>query len=368
MTAAIPIPVTVLTGFLGSGKTTLLARRLTEPAMAGTAVVINEFGEVGLDHHLLERLEGETVLLDSGCICCSVRDGLAATLHGLLLRSQGGQLPPIKRVVIETTGLADPGPILATLIMDPRLAQAFSIGAVVTTVDGVHGLQSLDAHLESMRQIAVADRLVLTKGDLARPGELLRLRERLLRINPDAELLSVIDGDVGPDVLLPMPQPRVAVPQPAAHACDEHCGHPQHGHDYGPAPHDARVASHVFRFEQPLDWELVSHWLGSLAFFHGEQLLRVKGLLAVAGKSRPLAVHGVRHVLHEPVALRAWPDADHRSRIVFITCDLGRDAIATALERAIQDTRAEPVADINDAITTSPLAGNNSPAPGPWME
>lgn len=360
-----PVPVTVLTGFLGSGKTTLLARLLADPAMAGTAVVINEFGEVGLDHHLLERLEGETVLLDSGCICCSVREDLAATLHGLLQRAEAGTLPPFSRIVIETTGLADPGPILATLLTDPHLAQALCIAAVVTTVDSLHGLEQLDAHLESVRQVAVADRIVLTKGDLAHPAVLRRLRERLLDINPGAELLAAVAGDAGADVLLPMPQPRLytIAPDDAAHDCDAHCGHQGHR-----GAHDARVRAHVFTFAQPLDWQVVSHWLGSLAFFHGTRLLRIKGLLAVAGEPRPLAVHGVRHLLHEPVPLRDWPDADQRSRIVFITCDLGRDAIAAALHRAREDNRGEPVTDTVSAIVTTPLAGNSAPSQGAWME
>lgn len=357
-----PIPVTLLTGFLGSGKTTLLARLLADPAMAGTAVVINEFGEVGLDHHLLERAQGETVLLDSGCICCSVRDGLAATLRDLLRRARDGALPPLQRIVIETTGLADPGPILAMLLSQPALQQALEIAAVVTAVDGVHGLGQLDAHPESLRQAAVADRIVLTKCDLAHPAQLRRLRERLAGLNPHAELLSAVAGAVPADVLLARGGVDHGPGAAHGHACGPHCSH-THGH---PGAHDARVRSHVLTFDTPLDWEVLSHWLGSLAFFHGERLLRIKGLLAVEGESGPVAVHGVHHLVHEPVQLRAWPDADRRSRIVFITWDLGRDAIEAALHRARVDTSGERLP--AGAAVAMPLAGDTAPCPGATME
>ena len=334
-----PIPVTVLTGFLGSGKTTLLARLLRDPDMRGTAVVINELGEVGLDHHLLERLEGETVLLDGGCVCCSVRQGLAATLHRLLERARSGEIPHIQRIVVETTGLADPGPVLANLLADAQLARALIVTAVVTTVDSVHGLEQLDSHLESVRQAAVADRIVLTKSDLAHPAVSRRLRERLAGINPDAAVLVAVAGEVPADVLLAAGGLR-ARGHGNAHRCDEHCAH-EHGHHRHHGPHDARVRSHVFTFEAPLQWELVSNWLGSLAFFHGERLLRVKGLLSIAGEPGPLALHGVRHLVHEPVTLRAWPDEDHRSRIVFITCDLSREALESALRRAREGLQSD---------------------------
>jgi G3E family GTPase len=339
VTTSSAVPVTVLTGFLGSGKTTLLARLLADPAMAGTAVIINEFGEVGLDHHLLERLEGETVLLDSGCICCSVRDGLAATLRGLLQRARAGLIPPFHRIVIETTGLADPGPILATVLSEADLAAALTIAAVVTTVDSVHGLDQLDAHLESVRQVGVADRIVLTKGDLAHPGVVRRLRERLAGLNPHAQVIEAVSGAAPAEVLLAAASAlRPVAHDESAHQCDEHCGHDHHAHHHG--PHDARVRSHVLTFDTPLQWDVVSHWLGSLAFFHGDKLLRIKGLLAVEGETGPVAVHGVRHLVHEPTTLGAWPDEDHRSRIVFITWDLGREPIEAARRRAEADVLA----------------------------
>lgn len=356
------VPVTLLTGFLGSGKTTLLARLLVDPAMAGTAVVINEFGEVGLDHHLLERAQGETVLLDSGCICCSVRDGLAATLRDLLRRARDGELPPLQRIVIETTGLADPGPILAMLLSDPVLRQALEIAAVVTTVDAVHGLEQLDTHVESLRQVAVADRIVLTKCDLAHPAQLRRLRERLAGLNPHARFFSPGAGQVAAHELLGRSGVDHRPAEADGDACGPHCSH-THEHRHG---HDARVRSHVLTFETPLDWEVVSHWLGSLAFFHGERLLRIKGLLAVEGEPGPVAVHGVHHLVHEPVLLRTWPDADHRSRIVFITWDMGRDAIESALHRAQVDTRGERLP--AGAAVAMPLAGDRAPCAGATME
>lgn len=352
-----PIPVTVLTGFLGSGKTTLLARLLRDPAMSGTAVVINELGAVGLDHHLLERAEGETVLLDGGCVCCSVREGLAATLHRLLERARSGAFPPMQRIVVETTGMADPGPVLATLLADAELARALAVTAVVTTVDSVHGLEQLDAHFESVRQVAVADRIVLTKSDLAHPALAGRLRERLAGINPDAEVLSAIAGEAPAEVLIAAGRLHVGG-HGDAHRCDEHCAH-ERGHHPHHGPHDARVRSHVFTFATPLQWELVSNWLGSLAFFHGERLLRVKGLLSIAGEPGPVALHGVRHLVHEPVTLRAWPDADQRSRIVFITCDLPREFLASALGRAREGLQADA------AAAPQP---NQAPEPGLTME
>lgn len=354
-----PLPVTVLTGFLGSGKTTLLAQLLVDPAMSGTAVVINEWGEVGLDHHLLERLEGETVLLEGGCVCCSVREGLAATLHGLLQRARSGEIPAFQRIVVETTGMADPAPVLASLLADAELARALTVAAVVTTVDSVHGLQQLDAHLECVRQVAVADRIVLTKGDLAHPAVARRLRERLAAINPHAEVLSATAGRAAADLLTAPGAVRLREHADPAHLCDEHCAHEHGGHRHH-AAHDARVRSHVFTFDAPLDWAVVSHWLGSLAFFHGERLLRIKGLLAVADEPGPVAVHGVRHLVHEPVALRAWPDEDRRSRIVFIASDLSRETLESALCRAREDARAAAVA--------SPASNPQEPVTGPSME
>lgn len=349
-----PIPVTVLTGFLGSGKTTLLARLLRDPAMNGTAVVINELGAVGLDHHLLERLEGETVLLDGGCVCCSVREGLAATLHRLVERARSGAIQPLQRIVVETTGLADPGPVLATLLADAELARALALTAVVTTVDSVHGLEQLDAHFESVRQVAVADRIVLTKLDLAHPAVARRLRGRLAGINPDAAVLSAVAGEVPAEVLIAAGSLRP--PRDGdGHRCDEHCTHDD-AHHHG--PHDARVRSHVFTFDTPLGWDLVGNWLGSLAFFHGDRMLRVKGLLAIAGEPGPVALHGVRNLVHEPVTLRAWPDADERSRIVFITFDLDREVLESALCRARAGLQSD----------APPPVPKQAPAPGLTME
>jgi G3E family GTPase len=364
-----PVPVIVLTGFLGSGKTTLLARLLRDPAMAGTAVIINEFGEIGLDHHLLERLEGETVLLDSGCICCSVRDGLAATLRGLLERARTGLIPPFHRIVIETTGLADPAPILATVLAEHDLAAALTIAAVVTTVDSVHGLEQLDAHLESERQIGVADRIVLTKGDLAHPAVVWRLRKRLAELNPNAQVLAAVSGAAPAEVLLAPAALRPALHAMPAPQCPSDCGHDHtHGNHGAHGRHDARVRSHVVTFDTPLQWEVVSHWLGSLAFFHGDRLLRIKGLLAIDGETGPVAVHGVRHLVHEPVTLRAWPDEDHGSRVVFITCDLGREPIEAALRRAQVDTQGERQPEAGGPAIATPLAGNKRAIAGARTE
>jgi G3E family GTPase len=300
-------PVTLITGFLGSGKTTLLQRLLLDPALSNTAVLINEFGEIGLDHHLLERIDETMVMLQSGCVCCTIRGELSTAIRDLHSRRERGLLPPFRRLVIESTGLADPFPILSTVQSDPVLRHHFCLGNVITTVDAVNGARQLDAQPESIKQVAVADRLVLTKTDLATAEITDRLTQRLRHINPGAPLSRGAEDALDAEALLSAGGGERW--QPA----DRH-GHP--GDDHHRHADDIRTLA--LSFDAPVDWTRFGIWLTMLLHRHGEALLRMKGILNVADAATPVAVHTVQHLVHPPRHLGAWPDADRRSRLVFI--------------------------------------------------
>jgi len=306
------VPVSVITGFLGSGKTTLLARLLLDPALQRTAVIMNELGAVALDHLLIETSDERTVVLDSGCVCCTVRSDLLRTAAGLLARRAAGAVPAFERIVIETTGLADPAPILQALMTDPALADALRLESVIATVDAAAGAATLDAHPESVKQAAVADRIVLTKTDLADPAAN-GLAERLHALNPAAPQLAAVHGTVdtcrlfdgglyetaarGPDVLRWL----------AAEAVQ---------HD---SRHDEAITSFCLRRTAPLHAVTLSLFLQVLAEHCGADLLRLKGLVDVReSPGRPAVIHGVQHVFHPPAWLGAWPDGDCTTRIVVI--------------------------------------------------
>jgi G3E family GTPase len=330
-------PVGVITGFLGSGKTTLLNRLLADPRMAKSLVLINEFGEIGLDHLFIAARDGDLVLMRSGCVCCTVRGDLEKTLREIAAKRQRDAIPPFDRVLLETTGLADPAPVAGLFLNHPLVAHDYRLDAVVTTVDAVNGARQLDEHAESVKQAAIADRLLLTKRDLAGNEAAARaLRARLARLNPGAPIHDVAHGEVDPALLFgagpfdPGGKSEAARAWLAAERYDagnvhDHERAAQAGHAH--AHHDTRIASFCLTQDAPLDWDRFQRWLGLLRGLYADELLRVKGILNVAGEAQPLVIHGVHQVFHPPVLLPAWPDSDRRSRIVFIVRDLDRAAL-----------------------------------------
>ena len=366
------IPLTVLTGFLGSGKTTLLKRLLNDPAMAGTGVIINEFGEVGIDDALVEKIDDDAVLLPSGCVCCEVRGDLVEALEKMHTRSLWGDIPKISRVVLETTGLADPAPIVHTLMTEERVYRIYQLDGVVTTVDAQHGLAQLDEQLEPSKQIAIADRIVMTKTDLAAPAEAARLEGRIRALNRSAPIRRAVKGDVPPAALIGLGAHEPALagtdierwlaagsfePRHEGdgqdqhvhdHTCGASCGHHHHDHDHehhGHAHHDHACAgdacdhpdhhrehlhgigSFCLTFAEPLEGPEMSNALSLLAQLYGPKLLRVKGILNIKEQPRPFVVHGVQHIFYPPDTLKDWKSPDRRSRIVFITKDLPEETV-----------------------------------------
>lgn len=336
------IPVNLITGFLGSGKTTLLRRLLQSPQLGTTAVLINEFGEVGLDHYLLQRVDEATVLLNSGCVCCTIRGDLRDSIRDLYDRRERGLVPPFERLVIETTGLADPAPIVATLTADPVLCHHFRLGNIVTVVDAVNGLSNLASFEESRRQAAVADRLVISKTDIADAEEIDRLRASLRRLNPTAAQLDAArDPDRGSatellagDIYDPLAKSEearrwLAEAEHVVTGCD-HDGEHRHGHDI--SRHDDDIAAFSVRLDEPLQWAAFAVWLTMLLNRHGRAILRVKGLLRVAGVSTPVVIHGVQHTIHPPIHLDAWPEgAPPRTRLIVIAKGLDQARVEASL-------------------------------------
>ncbi|MDR4306015.1 GTP-binding protein [Chelatococcus sambhunathii] len=318
------LPVDVVTGFLGAGKTSLLRRLLKGPELAGAAVLVNEFGEIGLDHLLLERIDGDVVLLKSGCVCCTVRGDLKAAVEGLLGRRARGEIA-FDRIAIETTGLADPTPVVATIVSDAALKHRLAMGAVICVVDALNGAETLDAHEVSLRQAAAADRIVISKVDLAGAETTRAIEARLRALNPSADILLLDETSAPPALWLgrsdDRPISRCVADQPAAE--------PGHG-------------AHAFLLEadRPLDWARFGLWLSMLLHRHGGDILRLKGVIEIEGVTAPVAIQGVQRVVHAPEHLdAAWPPGERRSSLVVIARNIDPERV----ERSFRAFASSPI-------------------------
>lgn len=338
------LPVTLLTGYLGAGKTTLLNHLLRDPDAGRIAVVMNEFGDVGLDHDLVRETTEDMVLLQSGCVCCSVRGDLVQGMVDLASRRAKGELT-FDRVVIETTGLADPGPIVQTLALDRELEQAFHLDGVVTVVDCANGARTLDAEFEAVAQVAMADRLILTKGDLVLPAERAVLERRLRKLNPGARQVLADHGAVPLPELFGIGSRKLEWVNATAYAAPV-VAQPKGAQDYGlfgfgkpkvtlptgPGHHDGRISSVSITIDQPVPAEVFDFWLDGLIARRGRDVLRIKGIVFIEGLEKPFAIHGVQHVFHPPEPLDNWPATDQTTRIVVIGRDMPRDELMGSLE------------------------------------
>ncbi len=334
-----PLPLVILTGFLGAGKTTRLNHWLADPALADTLVIINEFGAVGLDHLLVEEAPGDMVLMAAGCLCCTIRGDLVATLEDLLRRRDNRRITPFRQILIETTGLADPLPILQSVLQHPYLSKRFAIAGLVTLVDAVHGAETLGRHAEARRQVALADRILLTKQDLAEPGGIAALEGMVARLNPAARLLR----EEPPDFAATLFANRFEPWQEAGSELEAWLGaaqgaSPPHAAGHDPNRHGSDIESFSFTSDHPVRPESLVVFQEAMRILHGPRLLRLKGLVAMADDpERPAVIHHVQSVMHPMQRLARWPGRDRRTRLVFIVQGIPRETIESfwsALVRA----------------------------------
>ncbi len=339
------IPVTLLTGFLGSGKTTVLNHLVQQPELSDALVIINEFGEIALDHLIVAHSTENLVMeMSNGCLCCTVRGDLIKTLRDITFRFSKTEQRPFSRVIIETTGLADPLPIVHTLITHPEIASVYRLDGISTTIDLATGDSTLTQHTEAIKQAAVADTLLLTKSDLATSNQRSVLLNRLDRINPAAQAWEVSNGVILPERILNLglfsakgktPDVERWLREEAyaeslscthAHFHDKHDEDHEHNHQ-DVNRHDDHIRAFCFAVEDPIPDQTLTAWLEVLMSFVGNNILRVKGILNIDSSPTPLVLHGVKHIFHQPVTLPAWPSEDRRSRLVFITKDVDREVI-----------------------------------------
>jgi G3E family GTPase len=332
--AANTVPVTIITGFLGSGKTTLLNRLLKASSLADTVVIVNEFGAVGLDHLLIEQAIEDAVLLRNGCICCTVSGDIADTLETLWRRRADGVLPPFRRIAIETTGLADPAPVAHALLAGPEAHYACRLDGIVTTVDALHGSGQLDRQEEARRQVAMADRILLTKTDLSDAAAITTVTERIAALNPAAPLRHVVAGVIDPAEVFDLGPDPAATEARLAQWLRPLDGDAHHGHRHHPFRHGDEIASVVLRHNRPVEWSALETWLDSVLSLRGDRVLRLKGLVRVAGHDRPIVLQGVHHVLHPPVFLER-PNASGGSQIVLITRGLSGSGLRASFAAAM---------------------------------
>ena len=316
-------PVSVITGFLGSGKTTLINKLLKRPDMNRVAVIVNEFGEQAIDNDLVEVSSEQMMLLNNGCLCCVLRGDLQETLRDLFVKRRNGDNIDFTRVVIETTGLADPAPVMQTLMTDDMLLANYRLDCVVTLADAVNGIEQLDTMQEPVKQAALADRIVITKSDIAGEEATARLEARLRELNPQAPIKRAVNGEIELDFLINVGLRNV---KGKLEDIERWMGEPdEHGEHHR---HDEKVKSFCLRFAEPMTWNSFSQTMEVLSALRGSDMLRVKGLVNVADHKGPMVIQGVQHLFHPPVELNEWPSADHSTRIVFITRNIPRETIA----------------------------------------
>ena len=345
MTENTLIPVTVLTGFLGSGKTTILSKILRDPAFEDTAVIVNEFGEVGLDHLLVESADESIIDLSCGCICCTIRGDLMATLIDLYARREAGEIRRFKRVVLETTGLADPAPIIHTLMQEPLVFNHYRLAQVVTAVDAVNAMATLDRQPEAVKQAAVADVLLVTKTDITNDGDALSgLEARLAAINPTAAQARYVDGAVAPEILFSggLYDPSGKGGDVAAWLAQEAAAAPGHHRHPDANRHGDGIATYALHRDRPVGRGALSVFMQMLADQKGDDLLRLKGLVALTDDiSRPAVVHGVQHVIHPIRRLDAWPEGENGTTLVFIVRGIEKSWIEELFDRATESAYAD---------------------------